>query len=102
VNNIFHISELTSQYSFFIWLLFVFFAINGFLLQFAKGIDKIFEMGLAGVIGTFSMVVFNILFLTILDLGLPGFFIANIIGYLLPSLYLFWKLELWNYFTWTS
>lgn len=102
VNNIFHISQLTSQYSFFIWVLFVFFAINGFLLQFAKGIDKIFEMGLAGVIGTFSMVVFNILFLTILDLGLSGFFIANIIGYLLPSLYLFWKLELWNYFIWTS
>lgn len=97
LNYILSISELTSYYSLYIWIFFVFYALNNILVQFAKGIDKVSDMALASVIGTFSMVIFNILFLIVFNLGLTGFFIANITCYLLPTLYLIVRLRLWQY-----
>lgn len=97
INDIFSISQLTSEYGFYIWLLFVCYSFNNLFIQFSKGIEKIKEMAISGVIGTLATVVFNLIFLVVLNWKLEGFFIANIMGFFVPSMYLVFKLNFLGY-----
>lgn len=89
--------EKISGYELLIILYYIFYLINQFCIQFAKGIERIKEMGMAGVMGTAVMIFLNIYFLCYLKTGLKGFFIANIIAQIIPSLYLVVSLKIWNY-----
>ena len=84
-------------YEYLIGIYYSVYVINTFTIQFAKGIEKIADMGIAGVIGTFSVIISNILFLLVFKLGLKGFFIANIIGQLMPVVYLVIRAKIWRY-----
>lgn len=98
VNNLFSLSDLISQYSIYIFVIFVFYTLNNFLIQFSKGIDKIGVTAISGVISTAVMLAMNIILLVIFDLGLLGFFIANVCGYVIPCIYIVAKLRLWELF----
>ena len=78
-------------------LYFSFNTLNSFLIQFAKGLEKIGDMGVAGVIGTGVVIISNILFLLFFKWGLLGFFFAGILGQAIPSIYLFIRVKLWIY-----
>lgn len=80
-----------------IFLYFVFYILNQFLIQFSKGLEKVFDMGIAGVLGTVILLGGNILFLLYFKLGLTGFFVANILSQALPSMYFFIRLKVWKY-----
>ncbi|HEV1606354.1 TPA: oligosaccharide flippase family protein, partial [Streptococcus pneumoniae] len=77
VNNLFSLSDLISQYSIYIFVIFVFYTLNNFLIQFSKGIDKIGVTAISGVISTAVMLAMNVILLVVFDWGLLGFFIAN-------------------------
>ena len=79
----------------FVFLYYFSYVFNQFLVQFAKGLECVREMGIAGVISTFAMVGGNIFFLLVLKEGLPGFFLANIIAQGISAIYLLIKLKLW-------
>lgn len=81
----------------FVFLYYFSYVFNQFLIQFAKGLECVREMGIAGVISTFAMVGGNIFFLLVLKEGLPGFFLANIIAQGISAIYLLIKLKLWVY-----
>lgn len=81
----------------FVFLYYFSYVFNQFLIQFAKGLERVREMGIAGVISTFAMVGGNIFFLLVLKEGLPGFFLANIIAQGISAIYLLIKLKLWVY-----
>ena len=81
----------------FVFLYYFSYVFNQFLVQFAKGLECVREMGIAGVISTFAMVGGNIFFLLVLKEGLPGFFLANIIAQGISAIYLLIKLKLWVY-----
>ena len=70
-----------------------------FLVQAAKGLDFVKQMGIAGVIGTTITILACIICLLVFDLKLKGFFIANILGQAIPSLYLIIRMKLWTYIT---
>lgn len=89
------IEELTGL----IILYFVVCMLQQFLVQAAKGLDYVKPMAIAGVIGTIATIGTCILCLLVLDLKLKGFFIANIIGQALPSLYLIIRMKFWTYIT---
>lgn len=80
-----------------IFLYYLFNCFNQYLIQFAKGIEKVSAMGAAGVIGTITMLAANIVLLLVVKAGLPGFFIANILGQAMPATYLFFRTKVWNY-----
>lgn len=63
--------------------------LNQYYNQMAKGVDRVKDIAIAGVIGTLATVSLCILFLPVLHFGLQGFFIANILGQLVPALFLF-------------
>lgn len=77
---------------------YLFYALNQFFIQLAKGLDKVKEMGIAGVLGTSVMIVLNIIFLCLFKWGLSGFFMANILSNAAPAIYLFVVLKGWRYF----
>lgn len=81
----------------FVFLYYFSYVFNQFLIQFAKGMERVREMGIAGVISTLVMVGGNIFFLLVLKEGLPGFFLANIIAQEISAIYLLIKLKLWIY-----
>ena len=67
---------------------YVTFLLSQFGLQVAKGFNKVKIMGIAGIIGTSCVILFNLLFLLVFKLGIHGFFYANILGHLIPAIYL--------------
>lgn len=98
VNNLFSLSDLISQYSIYIFVIFVFYTLNNFLIQFSKGIDKIGVTAISGVISTAVMLAMNVILLVVFDWGLLGFFIANVFGYVIPCIYIVSRLRLWELF----
>lgn len=98
VNNLFSLSDLISQYSIYIFVIFVFYTLNNFLIQFSKGIDKIGVTAISGVISTAVMLATNVILLVVFDWGLLGFFIANVCGYVIPCIYIVSRLRLWELF----
>lgn len=80
-----------------IFLYYVFYILNQYMIQFAKGLDNVMDMAVAGVMGTLVMIGSNIFFLLLFKSGLKGFFVANILCQALPSTYLIIRLKLWKY-----
>lgn len=91
------ISPQTLDYAVYIFLYYVGNMYNQFLIQLAKGVDKVKHMVIAGVLGTITNVALCLLLLLQFHLGLAGFFIANIMGQIIPCLYLTFSLEIWRY-----
>jgi len=97
VAKIFNISKNINDFSWLIWFYFVTYALNNLMIQFAKGMDKVLDMAIAGLLGTLCMVLGNIYFLLISRLGLKGFYWANILGQLVPTSFLVVQLKSWRY-----
>ena len=82
---------------FLMFLYYSSYAFNQFFFQLAKGLEKVKDMAIAGVIGTITMVISNLFLLLVLKLGLEGFFIANILSQFIPICYFFVKLKILDY-----
>ncbi len=81
----------------YIFFYYISYAFNQYLIQLAKGLEKVSDMAIAGVIGTVTIVIANVLFLIVLKAGLKGFFIANIISQVIVSTYYLIRLKCWIY-----
>jgi O-antigen/teichoic acid export membrane protein len=81
----------------FILVYYIFNSLNQFFIQFAKGLERVKDMGIAGILGTLILIFTNIYFLLVLDLGLKGFFLSNIITQVIIASYYFLRLKLWEY-----
>ena len=88
INYLFDIISIIKEYSVFFILLFAGNAINGILNCFARGIGKIKEVAISGVVCSIVMIGLNIVFLVLWEMGLEGFFWAYFLGSLAQSLYL--------------
>jgi O-antigen/teichoic acid export membrane protein len=63
----------------------------------AQGLEKITDMGIAGVLSTVCLLSVNILLLLVVPLGLKGFYIANVLAQAVPALYLCIRIRVWKY-----
>lgn len=70
------------------------YALNQCLPTYAKGTDKVRETAVSGVISTLTTVLSYILFLVMLDTGITGYFLSNVLGQLTPVIYLSIKLNI--------
>lgn len=86
-----------SSLGIYIFLYYVSYAVNQLLIQFSKGLERVKDMGIAGVIGTFVTIVTNILFLLVLKLGLNGFFFSSILAQMISAIYLTVRIKVWEY-----
>lgn len=81
----------------YICLYYILFAANQFFIQFAKGIERVFDMGVAGVFSTIITMGGYILFLIVFKMGLRGFLVTHIFAQAIPVLYFFFRLQFWKY-----
>lgn len=102
LNYYFDVISIVNDYPVLFLLLFASNAISGFLNCFVRGIDKVKEVAISGVLSSAVMIALNLLFLLPLHMGLLGFFLATIIGSFSQSIYLFMAIKGWKYFQITS
>lgn len=81
----------------YIFLYYTSYVLNQFMIQFAKGLEKVKHMGIAGALSTIVMLGANILFLLVFKMGLVGFFVANILAQFVPVVYFFFTLRFWKF-----
>lgn len=91
------LSPETSQNWEYISLYYLGYIFNQCFPQIAKGVDKVKEMAISGVIGTVVTVAGCALFLVVMHMRLDGFLLAYALGQIVPSIYLFLKLNISSY-----
>ena len=99
INYWFNLIPLFNEYPGYFVLYYVFCLLSDILLSFARGIDRIFDVAIAGIISSAIIIALNVALLLVIPMGVSGYFIANISAFVAVSIYLIIRLKLWNYVT---
>ncbi len=84
----------------YVFAYFVVYVLHNFAVQVAKGLDKVKDIGIAGVLGTLCTIGFNLLFLLVFfSMELQGFFLASILSQAITTVYLLLRARFWRYVT---
>ncbi|NWO22194.1 oligosaccharide flippase family protein [Oribacterium sp. oral taxon 102] len=86
--------EIIEKLCWIICLYYIAYSIYQYLNQLAQGNEKVFDIGIAGLIGTVSVILCNVFFLIVVKAGLEGFFYANTLALLVPAIYLAFRLDI--------
>jgi len=81
----------------YIALYYMFYALNQFFIQYAKGLERVLDMGVAGVLSTVITIGGNVFFLLIFNWRLKGFLLSHILAQAIPVVYYFCRLKFWTY-----
>lgn len=92
----FNIFSQIAPYVFFAFFYYLFYVLNQYFIQLAKGCEKVKDMSVAGIISTVTMIGFNVVFLLVLKLGLFGFFLANTLSLAVSVVYFAIRLKIFN------
>ena len=95
-----HIVATLTIYPVYFILYFTFSLLQDLMNQFARGLEKIADVAIGGIINSIIVVSLNIFFLLYLNLGVDGYFLSYIIAFAVTSLYLIFRLQAWNYIVW--
>lgn len=87
-NAIFNIAPSFSKYTAYLIFFYLSQAFYILFTQYARGINRVANLAFAGILNTMSTILLNIVFLIIFKMGLDGYFLANIIGLIIPIIYL--------------
>ena len=90
------IFEIYSELFALIWLYFLTHLIHQFLIQYAKGMDAVRDIGIVSVLSAIISLSLNIILLVVFGMGIKGFFVSTIIATSFSALYLFVRLKLWH------
>ncbi len=99
INCWLNLIPLFNEYPIYFVLYYVFCLLSDILLSFARGIDRIFDVAIAGIISSAVIIILNVKLLLIFPMGVSGYFIANISAFVVVSIYLVVRLRLWTYIT---
>jgi O-antigen/teichoic acid export membrane protein len=84
---------------YFLFLIYYVVSVASLLFQqFVKGLDHVRSYAISGFLATLTTVTFNILFLVVLKTGVEGYLYSMILGLVIPSIYLFIREHLYEYF----
>lgn len=98
LNSRYYFIKGIQPYNTYIILMYIFSSLNVLLNETAKANDQVKDISISGIIGTFSGIVFNLLFLLVIKLGLEGYFLANTLSIICNSMFLVVRLRLWKFF----
>lgn len=96
-NKILGFSPAIEEYKWLIFLMFLSQVVNGVVTNFVRGLDRLKDIAVSSVICSMSIIFLNIVTLLPLHMGLTGYFLANIFGPLVQSIYLFIICQGWKY-----
>lgn len=93
-----HIVNDWSNLLLYIVLYYISYALNQYFIQLAKGLERVSDMAVAGVISTITMLGGNILLLLAFKMRLEGFFLASILAQIIPAIYFVIRMKFWENF----
>lgn len=88
VNQFVGVSDIVRNYSLLIFFMFLVQSLSGVVTTYARGVEKIADLSISSVIASIVTISCNIIFLVVFRWGLIGYFLANIIGPFIQSVYL--------------
>lgn len=97
INYEFNIISILNEYPVIFIMYFISLLWSDLMNQFARGIDKVKVVAIAGILNSVTHIGFNIVFLLFWDLGISGFFYASILSLIISGLYVFIELKCWNF-----
>ncbi len=97
INYFLGLNTLIKEYSLLLFLMLLLDSISYNLSNFVRGLDKVKEVAVSGIISSVVVVVSNILFLIVLRWGITGFFVSGILGVVSQLLYLFFSGSCYQY-----
>jgi O-antigen/teichoic acid export membrane protein len=97
INQYFDWVKIIAQYPIFFVLLYVATAYNQIFMNIARGVDRVADVSIAGVISALTGCLLNIWLLVFVKIGLDGYFLAAIGTALAPCVYLGFRLHLGSY-----
>ena len=92
-----HVMKIWNGLLIFFLLYYISYTFNQLFIQLAKGLERVQDMAIGGVISTLISLLGNIFFLLVLRWGLNGFFLANILSQALSALYFCIRMRVWQY-----
>lgn len=95
----FRLFDDLKQYLWLFVLYYISLAFYNLILQFVKGIEKVFVYSVSGVINTFVFIASNILFLLVFKTGVKGYLWAFIVGHTVAAAYAFFAGNVKSYVT---
>lgn len=97
VNHFLLISVPMDDYKWLILIMYISQVLQGVITNFVRGLDNLKSIAISTVICSLSVVTLNIVLLLPLNMGLTGYFVANIIGPLVQVAYLLVVCKAWRY-----
>ena len=86
LNSIFNILPVVKSYWLFFLCHYIVFTLYQVSQDIARGLDKLKNLAISGLVNSVALLVFNLLFLLVFKWGLNGYFLANIVANLLATL----------------
>lgn len=97
INYVIGFSSSMDEYKWLILLMYVSQVLNGIVTNFIRGLDRLKDIAISSVFSSLSIIALNIITLIPLKMGLTGYFVANIVGPLVQTIYLFILVKGWKY-----
>lgn len=88
LNGITNLNQMIAEYGIYFFLMFLVQSLVGVITSYITGIDRVADLSVSSVITSLVTIGCNIIFLVAFKWGLPGYFLANIIGPLAQCIYL--------------
>lgn len=88
LNGITDLNQMIAEYGIYFFLMFLVQSLVGVITSYITGIDRVADLSVSSVITSLVTIGCNIIFLVAFKWGLPGYFLANIIGPLAQCIYL--------------
>ena len=87
-NRITNLNAMIAEYGIYFFLMFFVQSLVGVITCYIRGVDRVADLSVSSVITSIVTISCNIIFLVVFKWGLPGYFLANIIGPLVQCIYL--------------
>lgn len=94
-----HYISFIVEYVMLFILLFISRILQQFLSLFARGISRVRVVGVSGVVGSFVVVISNVILLFVFNLGVRGYLISIIVSQFAASCILFFGCKMRSFFT---
>lgn len=97
LNHVVLLFSTIDEYKGWFLLLYLSGSIYQLISNFARGIDDVLDVSIAGALLSVASIICNIVFLLVLKWGLTGYFLAFVVGNLSAVLFFVFRLRLWKY-----
>lgn len=97
LNYLAGIIKVFNEYPVFLFLYFAFSLLFDIMTQYTRGLERMLDVAIAGILNSILLITLNILLLIVFPMGLKGYFIANCTAFVVTSIYLMIRVKIWKH-----